>query len=451
MDWDKLLNTTRLGLETKKSKDDKTRTQFERDYDRLIFSSPFRRLQNKTQVFPLPGNIFVHNRLTHSLEVASVGRSLGHIIADRLQGKGIVADENKLREIGSVVATACLAHDMGNPPFGHSGEKAIRQYFREGAGYKWKQELDERQWQDLVNYEGNANALRILTHQFKGRRKGGFNLTYTTLATIVKYPCESVAIDKDKAHQKKFGFFQTEKPTFEYLAGELGIPVSSSNSLIAERHPLVYLVEAADDICYHIIDLEDAHRLGIAGFDETKSFLKNFFDHQGLAGEQAEIEETFKTVTDPKEQIAYLRARVIGLLTNACADIFLQYHDDILNGRMKSDIIDLLPSPYDDALQAIKNFSVENIYNDRSVTEVEIAGYNVLGGLLEEFLPAVTGAADSPYKQKLNRLFPDQFRTDSTAPYDRIMSVVDFVSGMTDTYALDLFRKIKGIALPKFT
>ncbi len=450
MNWDKLLNTQRLGLEGRGNLGDKSRTQFERDYDRIIFSSPFRRLQNKTQVFPLPGNVFVHNRLTHSLEVASVGRSLGNMLAEKLRENQLLENTHLLQELGSVVGAACLAHDLGNPPFGHSGEKAIRKYFREDEGQNLANYIDSADWYDLVNYEGNANAIRLLTRQFKGRRQGGFNLTYTTLATIVKYPCQAEAINPEIAHQKKNGFFNAEKATYEQLIETLEIPVLKEKPLVAARHPLVFLVEAADDICYHIIDLEDAHRVGICDTEQTKGYLYAFFDHPDLSEEAKEIEKTFETVTDPKEQIAYMRARIIGLLITACFNNFWTYHDNILAGNHHRDLIDDLPEPYANALKAIKGYSVTHIYNAQAVNEVELAGYNVLGGLLAEFIPAVLEQGDSPYRQKLKQLIPEQFLTNSNNPYHQILSVVDYIAGMTDTYALDLFRRIKGIDLPSF-
>ncbi len=451
MHWDELLNTQRFGVESRQNENDKTRTQFERDYDRLIFSSPFRRLQNKTQVFPLPGNIFVHNRLTHSLEVASVGRSLGNMLAEKLREHKLVENYHLLQELGSVVGAACLAHDLGNPPFGHSGEKAIRKFFKEGKGKNWESKLKTSEWEDLIHYEGNANALRLLTRQFKGRRQGGFNLTYTTLSTIVKYPCEAAAIDTSRPHQKKNGFFKSEQEAFLQLAETLQIPLYNENPLVAARHPLVFLVEAADDICYQIIDLEDAHRMGICNTHQAKDFLWAFFNHPDLSGEAKAIEETFLTVTDPKEQIAYLRARIIGLLIGKCFEIFWENHDLILAGDFEGDLMDKMPNPYAEAMAAVKAYSVNHIYNAQSVNEVELAGYNVIDGLLEEFIPAILEPGSSPYLQKVRQLFPEQFSTDSNEPYDQVLSVLDYVSGMTDTYALNLFRRIKGIDLPSFT
>ena len=305
MNWTQLLSTKRFGMEDYHEKRADDRSEFQRDYDRLIFSAPFRRMQNKTQVFPLPGSIFVHNRLTHSLEVACVGRSLGVNVARQLQAKGISAPF--LDEIGSIVSAACLAHDMGNPPFGHSGEKAIASYFSEGQGQDLEQTMTAEEWKDIICYEGNANAFRLLTHQFKGRRKGGFVLTYSTLAAIVKYPYASIHSDVKK---QKFGFFDSEKSDYEKIANELGIITLPENNNRFARHPLVYLVEAADDICYQIMDIEDAHKLRILTTDETKNLMLNFFDEK----RKSRIQETMNIVTDVNEQISYLRSSVIGKL-----------------------------------------------------------------------------------------------------------------------------------------
>lgn len=280
MNWKQLISNKRFGLELlhEAKKDD--RTEFQRDYDRLIFSAPFRRLQNKTQVFPLPGSIFVHNRLTHSLEVSCVGRSLGNEVATLLLKSHPELSDSHLSEIGSIVSAACLAHDLGNPPFGHSGEQAIGTYFSEGKGQHLRPFLSSAEWEDLIHFEGNANAFRLLTHQFRGRRKGGFVMTYSTLASIVKYPFSSRLAGK----KQKFGFFLSEENDYQRIAQELGITQLSQEGepLHYARHPLVYLVEAADDICYQMMDIEDAHKLKILTTQETQNLYKQFFSNERL-------------------------------------------------------------------------------------------------------------------------------------------------------------------------
>ena len=439
MNWNQLLSTIRTGQENKLEVKHE-RTQFQRDYDRLIFSSPFRRLQDKTQVFPLPGSVFVHNRLTHSLEVASVGRSLGNNISIKLLEAGL-GNADLVTEIGSVVAAACLAHDLGNPPFGHSGEAAIGHYFTNGEGKQFKDQLTTSQWTDITRFEGNANALRMLTHAFNGRRKGGFALTYTTIASILKYPYES------GVGLKKFGYFQSEKATFEHIASTLGLKLLNADKGIYARHPLVYLVEAADDICYQVMDIEDAHKLKILSYQETYDLLTGFFDPETEAGEFKKIEAVFEEVSDKNEQIAFLRAKVIGKLVHLCTKIFWESHDDILEGRFEKGLIDHLSGQEHKAMEICKTTAYRRIYKHPSVVEIEIAGYRILGTLLEEFIKAVTNPDDF-YSKMLLPFIPEQFTVKKEAPLiDKIQSVLDFISGMTDVYALDLYKKISGIGL----
>ena len=443
MNWNQLISTTRLGQEELATNDNKhSRTQFQRDYDRIIFSSPFRRMQNKTQVFPLPGSVFVHNRLTHSLEVASVGRSLGSMFVERAENQYHIIGNPLFQEIGSVVSAACLAHDMGNPPFGHSGEDAIAQFFKKSNEPRLRTGLSDAEWKDFTQFDGNANAFRLLSHQFNGRREGGFALTYTTLASIVKYPYESMLTDKPK-----FGFFQSEKALFERIANELGLLRMSENPAKYIRHPLVFLVEAADDICYQLMDLEDAHKLKIHSYDQTRSLLMGFFDQQVEAKQISRMNETLNLVADRNEQIAYLRASVIGKLVKQCIEVFLNKQDEILSGNFQKPLIDNVHPISLEAIKIIKDVSIRNIYNDRSVVEIEISGYQIIGTLLEVFVEAILNPKEGISKKML-MLLPDQYRGNHTSTYEKVQAVVDFVSGMTDLYALDLYRKIKGINIP---
>ena len=442
MNWNQLLSTTRLGQEDLATNENKhSRTQFQRDFDRIIFSSPFRRMQNKTQVFPLPGSVFVHNRLTHSLEVASVGRSLGSMFVEMAESKRILVKNPLFQEIGSVVSAACLAHDMGNPPFGHSGEDAIAQFFKKSTEPRLKNELSDAQWKDFTQFDGNANAFRLLSHRFNGRREGGFALTYTTLASIVKYPYESLWTEKPK-----FGFFQSEKKIFANIANELGLIQTNESPAKYIRHPLVFLVEAADDICYQLMDLEDAHKLKIHNFDETRTLLMRFFDPGTEAKQISRISETLQMVADPNEQIAYLRASVIGKLVKQCVEIFQEKQEEILSGSFQKALIDHVHPTTLEALCRIKEVSIRNIYNDRSVVEIEISGYQIIGTLLEVFVDAILNPKNG-FSKKLIQLIPDQYCENHESAYEKVLSIVDFVSGMTDVFALDLYRKITGIGL----
>lgn len=444
MNWDKLLSAKRLGLEDREIKNtEEIRSQFQRDYDRIIFSSPFRRLQNKTQVFPLPGSVFVHNRLTHSLEVASVGRSLANIVAQFLQQKSDIENKELLNELGSIVSAACLAHDMGNPPFGHAGEEAISTYFNSGNGQRLKSAVTEQEWTDLTHFEGNANALRLLTHQFSGRRKGGFALTYSTLATLIKYPYGSEAMLQGK---KKFGYFQSEKETFLKIAEEVGLKKTNNNPEQYARHPLVFLVEAADDICYEIMDIEDAHKLKILDTNKTFELLLNFFDPVKDKKFLDKKDQIFKEVQDTNEQVAYLRASVIGRLIQETAQVFIDNHDQILEGEYSQSLIKGLQGRSHEAFETCKKLAIRQIYNHSSVVKIELTGFNVLGTLLDEFITAIF-SPESDYSQKILSILPSQFNVEGHSFYKKSMSVVDFVSGMTDLYAVDLYKDIKGLNL----
>lgn len=444
MNWDKLLSAKRLGLENRKFRNsDEIRSQFQRDYDRIIFSSPFRRLQNKTQVFPLPGSIFVHNRLTHSLEVSSVGRSLANLVAQQLRLRNEIKNKEILNELGSIVSSACLAHDMGNSPFGHAGEEAISKYFSEGNGKKIKNVVTKEEWLDLTHFEGNANALRLLTHQFKGRRLGGFALTYSSLATLIKYPYGSDAL---VLGNKKFGYFQSEKDTFLKIANELELKKMSDDPLCYARHPLVFLVEAADDICYEIMDIEDAHKLKILDTQTTFDLLLGFFDEERDNKFYANKNKIFKEVTDINEQVAYLRASVIGKLIKETAQVFIKNHDQILEGEFNNSLIKGLEGKSNEAFETCKNIAVNKIYNHRSVVKIELTGFNVLGTLLDEFITAIF-SPESDYSQKILSILPSQFSVEEHSFYKKAMSIVDFISGMTDLYAVDLYKDIKGINL----
>ena len=446
MNWDTLLSAKRFGSPSSMTDDQlMARSQFQRDYDRIIFSSPFRRLQNKTQVFPLPGSVFVHNRLTHSLEVASVGRSLGNILAAELEKRDDVVASDLFSMLGAIVSAACLAHDMGNPPFGHSGEKAISRFFAQGKGKFVENLVSANEWRDLTHFEGNANALRLLTHQFNGRRTGGYSLTSSTLASLVKYPHGSEAVVNEKKF--KYGYFVSERTTFEEIAHEQGIIRLSDNPQRFCRHPLVYLVEAADDITYQIMDVEDAHKLKILSTAETKDILMAFrdeiSDEDRLFRKNADI--IFDTVTDANEQISFLRATLINKLVGECIKIFMNNYDEIMNGQFNSTLIDCLCGASAAAMKNCCDISIEKIYNHSSVVEVELAGYRILGALLDEFINAVL-EPNSHYAKKILALLPAQYGFfPETSDYAKIQSVLDFVSGMTDLYALDLYRKIYGM------
>jgi dGTPase len=463
MNWQQLFSPVRTGSSrTSRASGSGSgadrRTSFLRDYDRIIFSSAFRRLQNKTQVFPLPGPVFVHNRLTHSLEVASVGRSLGKVVgdalADRYSQLGEEFREFYKYELPSVIAAGCLAHDIGNPPFGHSGEDAIRNFFRglEGeGGRRFKEELTLNQQRDFLYFEGNANAFRTLTHHFNENSPGGFKLTYVTLASIVKYPADSLnGFNKQQLATKKSGFFDSEIDTYQAIAAELGIPRLDPEKHMYARHPFVYLVEAADDICYRIIDFEDAHRLNIISIDTIKDLLLSFFDEEEGYDARERVEKVFHQINDDNQKVQFLRAKLINLLIHRVRDVFIENEDLLLAGKLERSLIDYLPARQVALVKKIDAYSVQHIYNHRSVVEIEIAGYNVIGGMLKEFFGAVMDP-HSAKSEKLLQLISRQFviTGESDRLYEDTQSVVDFIAGMTDLYAVDLYRKITGMAFPQ--
>ncbi len=469
MNWQHLYSPLRTGSSVPSSPDavpaggarvadPQLRTSFLRDYDRIIFSSAFRRLQNKTQVFPLPGPVFVHNRLTHSLEVASVGRSLGKAVGDALGEKhGHYGDEFRefyKYELPSVIAAACLAHDIGNPPFGHSGEDAIRNFFRELQGEgraRFQDGLSPNQQRDLLFFEGNANAFRTLTHNFNERNLGGFRLTYATLASIVKYPCDSLnGFDKRQLATKKSGFFDSEIATFRQIATALGVPQPDETKDVFARHPFVFLVEAADDICYRIVDFEDAHRLNIISIDTIRELFLSFFDDETGYDARDRVEKVFYGINDDNQKVQFLRAKLINLLIFRVRDIFMERETQLLEGSLGKSLIDCLPARELALLKTIDSFSIQHIYNHRSVVEIEIAGYNVIGGMLKEFFGAVLNPR-SVKSEKLLQLISRQFIITGSPDslYQDTQSVVDFIAGMTDLYAVDLYRKITGMAFPQ--
>ena len=426
-----------------------SRTDFQRDFDRIIFSSAFRRLQNKTQVFPLPGSVFVHNRLTHSLEVSSVGRSLGS-----LAGEFIVQNfENELTEdsknfylynLNNVIAAACLCHDIGNPAFGHSGEDAIASFFEKNES-ELKPKFTEKEWADLVNFEGNANAIRILTHKQTGKDEGGTQLTYTTLASIAKYPCEAIAKKKGHVNRKKFGFFQSEKQTFLNIANATKMMVESEEPTIFKRHPFVWLVEAADDICYNIIDMEDAHRLGIISTSDCENLFMDLIKSVNEKDAKRSAEKLL-LFSNKNERISYLRAKVINALINKSTELYQQHFSEILNGTLNKALLDIFKSE-SESFQEVERFSIEKIYGHRSVVEIENAGYNVMYELLNHFIPPIIKEKSERkgFEKKALQLIPSQFIYEDGTVYEKVLGVLDFVSGMTDNFATDLYRKIKGI------
>ncbi len=447
MQWEKLLTSGRFDpKKPEKQADNQLRTESERDYDRIIFSAPFRNLQDKTQVFPLPEHDFVHTRLTHSLEVSSVGRTLGKSAGDfllkkyeRLAKQGITASE-----IGAIVAAAALTHDIGNPPFGHAGETAISDFFKfHEYGQVWQKHITPEQWEDLCNFEGNAQGFRMLVAQ-----NNGLKLSYATLAAFTKYPRPAFIFERDSTRrsQKKFGYYSDQIDDYKQLALLLGIKKAANGCWL--RHPLAFLVEAADDICYSIIDLEDGCTLGLVSLEETVALfadiLKERFDPAKL--------DTYNT---PSQKLAILRAMTINQLIQETVLAFEENEEAMLKGAFDQALTDIIPSAA--ALSNIAHISVKKIYRSKPVLEKEAAGYQVLEGLLEVFSKALNHKfyqtdLYSGKDKSILRLLPEEFPLEGWGnninPYPMLRVLMDYISGMTDKYALSLYRRVKGIALP---
>ena len=439
MDWEQLLSLKRQGDQTKRirKEQDENRLGFEVDYDRIIFSSEFRSLQDKTQVIPLSDSDFVHTRLTHSLEVSVVGRSLG-----RKVGSKILLKYPHLKEIhgyqsndfGAIVASASLAHDIGNPPFGHSGEKSIGQYFKKGNGTKYATELTKKEYQDLCDYEGNANGFKILTQSRVGR-EGGLRLSYATLGAFVKYPKESLPIKPtNNVSDKKFGVFQSEVSVFNDVFNELGL----IDNNIKFRHPLAFLVEAADDICYTIIDFEDGINLGLIEEEFALEYLIN------LVRDSINIDK-YNSLTNKQDRVSYLRALAINTLINEVVEIFITNEEEILKGNFNSSLLD--KSKFSAQINDIIKLSVSNIYQSKEVIEKEISGYNIINKLLDTFIISLNNyeeGTESSYDKLILHLLPNHINLKGSNLYDRLIGVCHFISSMSDSQAVTMYKKITG-------
>jgi len=427
-----------------RAEQDETRLGFEVDYDRIIFSDSFRSLQDKTQVVPLSKTDFVHTRLTHSLEVSVVARSLGRIIGKYLLDTYPDLKEKgyQINDFGAIVAAAALAHDIGNPPFGHSGEKAIGEFFKSGKGRVFKDELNEKQWQDLIDFEGNANGFKILTQSALGT-EGGLRLSYATLGTFMKYPKESLPKKPStRISDKKFGVFQENKNFFVEVAQELGLINSGAEGdLSFLRHPFAFLVEAADDICYTIIDFEDGINLGLISEDYALEYLIN------LVRENINTKK-YNSLQTTKDRVSYLRALAIGNLISEAAKVFVTNETHILNGQFHRSLLE--KSKYEAQINDIIQLSIDKIYQSKEVVEKEIAGYKVIGDLLDVFIRAVNNTYNenaSNYDKLILMLLPNKNLGIKNDLYGRILDICSTISLFSDSYAIQLHKKIQGIDL----
>lgn len=451
MQWEKLLTRKRLGKNKSEEQTPQTRTCFQQDYDRLVFSSPFRRLKDKTQVFPLSKHDYVRTRLIHSLEVSCVGRSLGSLVGKQIikrHEQSLVIkrqkNENGLEpfdasDFGDIVSAACLAHDLGNPPFGHAGEGAIAKAFS-CWDKKDKTDLTDVQRQDFSKFEGNAQGFRLLTRLEMYPKPGGMQLTCPTLAAFTKYPRESYIpegkLDKYEGKKSiaKYGFFQSEKGLFSQVAETVGLIRRDENSAWWARHPLAFLVEAADDICYHIIDLEDGYRMGYISYTETKDLLNQI----------AQLSNPDENLHSDGEKIKRLRAKAINKLVLETTELFLDKEDDLLSGTFDADLISF--SSYYDCLQNIKDKTIKEVFRNPDIVKIEIAGNEVIKNLFDKLVDELL--QKNQQKSNFQYILPAKYRPKSGASlYDNLMLITDYISGMTDTFATELYQQLNGISL----
>lgn len=444
MDWNKLLSTKRLGRLAETNGGPALRTEFTRDYDRIIFNSAFRRLQDKTQVFPLAKSDYVRTRLTHSLEVASVGRSLGMLAAEVIAHKQPeYKDIATPHDVGTLVSTACLAHDIGNPPFGHAGESAIQEWFESNKAID---AINGAEREDLLKFEGNAQGFRTLCTLQQAPQPGGMQLTCAMLGTFTKYPRASL-VDAEQANGisgKKFGFMQSEAYWFAEVANELGLIRKAGSAAAWHRHPLAFLVEAADDICYHVMDIEDGYKAGLISYEEIADLHRPWLDQSQW--------QRGKTIEAPSRRVEYFRAHSVNAMIKAAVKAFEDNYSGLMDGAFDEELAAKIELSKE--LKAFKDLAKQKVYSARPVVEIEACGFEVIGGLLDAFVGAINAKATSRSTGKvrtrtlLNLLPKAGTPIEQLPAYERTLLATDFVSGMTDSFAVDLYQRIRGISLP---
>ena len=446
MNWEQLLSLKRFGDTHKRlrTEQDESRLGFEVDYDRVIFSSEFRSLQDKTQVIPMSQTDFVHTRLTHSLEVSVVGRSLGRMVGQQLIEKYPQLQKvhgYKANDFGAIVAAAALAHDIGNPPFGHSGEKAIGDFFKSGKGALLASEMSAASYQDLCDFEGNANGFKILAENRPGS-EGGLRLSYATLGAFMKYPKASLPKKPTAAiHDKKYGFFQLNTKDFEAVADELGLMQTHTDGIGYHRHPLAFLVEAADDICYTIIDFEDGINLGLIQEEFALEYLIKLV--KGSINT-----EKYYQLTTTKDRLSYLRSLAINTLITEAASVFMSNEDAILKGEFDRSLLD--KSKFEAQISDIIAISVKNVYRSKEVIEKEIAGYQVITFLLKTFLLAVFNTrkgTPTNFDKLVCQTLPLNLNLDTGDTYYIALQISSYVASLSDSQATLISKKLKGILI----
>lgn len=454
MAWDRLLSPLRFrgpGEAAQPDHEADQRSAFQKDADRVLYSSPFRRLQDKTQVHPMAGQDYIRTRLTHSLEVSSVGRSLGVAVGQELLRRHpeLARAPHHLDRgaFGEIVAAACLAHDLGNPPFGHAGEDAIRHWFaHDGAGYL--EGLNAAQAADLLGFEGNAQGFRIVTRLSGWREQGGLQLTCASIGAFMKYPWP-VLPDGGQLRPlaRKFGYFQEDRPQFDRVTDALGLIDAPHAPDRKARHPFAFLVEAADDICYLTVDVEDGFKAGRLPFETAERLLRNIVDHDPL--------ERYGQLDEELDRLAYLRAKAIGSLINQTVITFLDHEADLLAGRRATPII--ADIPHAAALEEARATCVTRLYMAKEKAELEIAGSQVIATLLGRIAHAMAVLEGCGWDEsrldgtteRFMRLLPRGLRTPpDKSRYAWLLRLTDHISGMTDRYAVSQYKLITGLGLP---
>ena len=451
--WSHLLNSQRLGASKKFDANTSTRSQFHKDYDRLVFSHSFRQLNQKTQVHPLSNQLGIHTRLTHSLEVSSIGRSLGMMAAEKLHDKlssGLPTGLSP-HDVGVIVQAACLAHDIGNPPFGHAGEYAIRDWFRQSNPQAILQKLNPNERLDLLAYEGNAQGFRLLVRNEHHPDKGGMRLTCATLGAFMKYPW--LATHSNDANNKgdniqKFGCFYSEASQLEELAACLHLPRSEQHDGFA-RHPLAYLLEAADDICYALIDLEDGINLNMLTYSEVATI---FYE---LIGERPDS-VSLPAHMSVRQSLASLRSRAMMRLVNTVTDAFVANSDALLAGTLQGSLFAHCDTTVQTGILQAKQLAREKIFNHPSKVRMELMANQCLHRLMDAFVPLAwtsdqadtTSLSMSFEQQRLLRLLQPHLdehrRVLSNDIYDNVLNVLDFITGMNDHEAYRLAQELQG-------
>lgn len=442
MKWENLLCAERLT--GKPAKKEPGRSPFLSDHDKIVFSGAFRRLARKTQVHPLASNDHIHNRMTHSLEVACVGRTLAIRVAEALQQTGSLPDNILPTDLGDIVQSTCLAHDIGNPPFGHTGEEAIKSWF-EKEGDPFLVNLNPAQQADLKNFEGNAQGLRILTTSEYHQYDGGMRLTYATLGAFIKYPWGALeTVQGLRPKTAKYGIYQADKHHVEEIVKKTGLIQKGENWYC--RHPLVYLMEAADDICYGLIDLEDGLEMGLLRWDEIFDIIRPILKQT----EMAELESNLANITEGRKP-GYIRGKVMDIYIEACVEAFINNEQAFLRGEIEGDLISLCRTEIKGSAEEAKRYAKERIFSHPRKVELEIGAYDVMARLLSKLVPAAhswhqtQGNPPEKRSRMLIDLMGEKNLPHNGNEYEVLMAVIDYVSGMTDNYAVNLSRQFGGM------